>query len=139
MEKEWQHTPVFLPGKAQGQRSLAGYSPWGCNSIRHNLLTKQQLYTLQNKWRNLKKIARKMGGIQNYSVGQDIGNVIYLLKNGMEMDIINLYIYTLLLLLLLSHFSRVQLFVTPWTAAYQALRPWDFPGKSTGVGCHCLL
>ena len=25
--------------------------------------------------------------------------------------------------------------------AYQIriLRPWDFPGKSTGVGCHCLL
>ena len=23
---------------------------------------------------------------------------------------------------------------TPWTAAHQALRPWDFPGKSTGVG-----
>ena len=20
-----------------------------------------------------------------------------------------------------------------------SLRPWDFPGKSTGVGCHCLL
>ena len=19
------------------------------------------------------------------------------------------------------------------------LRPWDFPGRSTGVGCHCLL
>ena len=19
------------------------------------------------------------------------------------------------------------------------LRPWDFPGKSTGVGCHCFL
>ena len=33
--------------------------------------------------------------------------------------------------------SPVQLFSTPWTAAYQA--PWDFPGKSTGVGCHCLL
>ena len=33
----------------------------------------------------------------------------------------------------------VQLFATPWTAAHQALRPWDFPGKSTGVGCHCLL
>ena len=24
-----QPTPVFLPGKSQGQRSLAGYSPWG--------------------------------------------------------------------------------------------------------------
>ena len=21
----------------------------------------------------------------------------------------------------------------------RSLRPWDFPGKSTGVGCHCLL
>ena len=28
--------------------------------------------------------------------------------------------------------SRVQLFVTPWT---RLLHPWDFPGKSTGVGC----
>ena len=90
-------------------------------------------------------------------------------------------------LLLLSRFSRVQLCVTPQTAAHQAppslgfsrqehwsglpfpspvlesekwkwsrsvlsdssqphglqpirlLRPWDFPGKSTGVGCHHLL
>ena len=24
------HTPAFLPGKSQGRRSLAGYSPWGC-------------------------------------------------------------------------------------------------------------
>ena len=93
----------------------------------------------------------------------------------------------LLLLLLLSRFSRVRLCATPETAAHQAplslgfsrqehwtglpfpspmhesekwkwshsvvsdsqrphglqptrlLRPWDFPGKSTGVGCHCLL
>ena len=34
--------------------------------------------------------------------------------------------------------SRVRLLVTPCTAAYQAPHPWDFPGKSTGVGCHCL-
>ena len=26
--KEWQPTPVFLPGESHGQRSLAGYSPW---------------------------------------------------------------------------------------------------------------
>ena len=25
-----QPTAVFLPGKSHGQRSLAGYSPWGC-------------------------------------------------------------------------------------------------------------
>ena len=28
LEKEWQLTPVFLPGKLQGQRSLVGYCPW---------------------------------------------------------------------------------------------------------------
>ena len=26
----WQPTPVFLPGKSHGRRSLVGYSPWGC-------------------------------------------------------------------------------------------------------------
>ena len=35
--------------------------------------------------------------------------------------------------------SRVRLFVIPWTVVYQALQPWDFPGKNTGVGCHFLL
>ena len=29
-KKKWQPTPVFLPGKWHGQRSLAGYSPWSC-------------------------------------------------------------------------------------------------------------
>ena len=27
--RNWQPTPVFLPGKSHGQRSLAGYSLWG--------------------------------------------------------------------------------------------------------------
>ena len=96
-------------------------------------------------------------------------------------------VVVVVLLLLLSHFSRVRLCATPETAAHQAppslgfsrqehwrwlplpspthasekgkwsrsvvsdssrphglqptrlLHPWDFPGKSTGVGCHCLL
>ena len=26
--REWQPTPVFLPGESRGQRSLVGYSPW---------------------------------------------------------------------------------------------------------------
>ena len=29
LEKEWQPTLVFLPGKSHGQRSLVGYSLWG--------------------------------------------------------------------------------------------------------------
>ena len=36
--------------------------------------------------------------------------------------------------------SRARLFVTPWTVAWtKLLHPWDFLGKSTGVGCHFLL
>ena len=35
--------------------------------------------------------------------------------------------------------SRVQPSATPWTAAFQAPPSRGFPGKSTAVGCHCLL
>ena len=28
--KKWQPTPVFFPRESHGQRSLVGYSPWGC-------------------------------------------------------------------------------------------------------------
>ena len=59
-------------------------------------------------------------------------------------------------LLLLSHFSCAISFSNAWKWKWsrsvvsdssrshgpqptRLLRPWDFPGKSTGVGCHCLL
>ena len=36
--------------------------------------------------------------------------------------------------------SPVQLFATPWTAAHHTHPSLGiFPGKSAGVGCHCLL
>ena len=41
--------------------------------------------------------------------------------------------------LLLSHFSRVRLYRPHGLQPTRLLHPWDFPGKSTGVGCHCLL
>ena len=31
--RQWQPMPVFLPGKSQGQRSLAGCSPWGFREL----------------------------------------------------------------------------------------------------------
>ena len=31
--RKWQPTPVFLPGKFHGQRSLVGYSPWSCKEL----------------------------------------------------------------------------------------------------------
>ena len=34
--REWQPTPLFLPGEFHGQRSLVGYSPWGHKRISHD-------------------------------------------------------------------------------------------------------
>ena len=37
--RKWRPTPVFLPGEFHGQRSMAGYSPWGNKRVGHNLAT----------------------------------------------------------------------------------------------------
>ena len=31
--RAWQLAPVFLPGESHGQRSGAGYRPWGCTEL----------------------------------------------------------------------------------------------------------
>ena len=31
--RQWQPTPVLLPGKSHGRRSLVGCSPWGCYKL----------------------------------------------------------------------------------------------------------
>ena len=38
--RQWQPTPVLLPGKSHGRRSLVGYSPWG----RRELDTTERLH-----------------------------------------------------------------------------------------------
>ena len=39
--RKWQPTPVILPGKSPGQRSLAGYNPWGCRELDMTEATEQ--------------------------------------------------------------------------------------------------
>ena len=48
--RTWQPTPVFLPGEAHGQRSLAGCSPWG----RKESDTTERLSTPWLEWLSLK-------------------------------------------------------------------------------------
>ena len=43
--RNWQPTPVFLPGESHGRRSSVGCSPWGHKRVRYNLVTKQQQQT----------------------------------------------------------------------------------------------
>ena len=35
--RKWQPAAVFLPGKSYRQRSLEGYSPWGCTKSQTQL------------------------------------------------------------------------------------------------------
>ena len=52
----WQPTPVLLPGESHGQRSLAGYSPWGRISGQKRahgatrLVVFHQLEPSENQW-----------------------------------------------------------------------------------------
>ena len=39
---KWQPTPLFLPGKTHGQRSLWGYNPWDHKRVGHNLEARRQ-------------------------------------------------------------------------------------------------
>ena len=41
--RKWQPTPVFLPGKSCGQRSLADNSLWDHKRVEHDLVIKQHL------------------------------------------------------------------------------------------------
>ena len=55
--RKWQPTPIFLPGKSQEQRSLAGYSPWGRKRVRHDWAcawscTRTYMFVLHNVLRN---------------------------------------------------------------------------------------
>ena len=57
-ERKWQPTPVFLPGESQGQRSLAGCSPWApteSDTTEHKHKQKIGLYGIFLQMANLQK------------------------------------------------------------------------------------
>ena len=52
LEKEMQASPVFLPGESHGQKSLAGYSPWGHreSDMTEQLIMKEGTFEHQVAW-----------------------------------------------------------------------------------------
>ena len=47
--REWQPTPVLLPGKSHGWRSLVGYSPWG---RKESDMTERLKFHFQAQWKS---------------------------------------------------------------------------------------
>ena len=44
--RKWQPTPIFLPRKSHGWRSLASYSSQGFKRVNHDLATKQHVHSI---------------------------------------------------------------------------------------------
>ena len=65
--RKWCPTPVFLPGKSHGQRSLVAYSPWSCrvghdsgtNTYTHRSRKEKQNIQHQGQWN--RSLTREQG------------------------------------------------------------------------------
>ena len=58
--RKWQPTPVFLPGKSHGQRSLEGCRPWGCEEWD---MTENSTEEMEEKEREEKKEAKEKNAV----------------------------------------------------------------------------
>ena len=70
--KKGQPTPVFLPEKSHGQRSLAGYSPWGHRRVGHNWSSWHSLTVVKTLGKSyLHWITQPQKGKQNHMIIKD--------------------------------------------------------------------
>ena len=134
--RAWKSTPVFLPEESHGQRSLAGYSPWGGKEsemtewlhFQEFLITallsklticssrKPQFDSWVGKihWRRDRLLTPAFLGFPGGSAGKEV-------KWSESHSVLS------------SSLQPHRL----WPV--RLLCPWDFPGKNTGVGYRFLL
>ena len=104
------HSKYSCMENPDGPKSLVGYSPWG----------------------------RKESDTTQPGTAQNV--ISFLLIPKVFSITTDLYFfYFRICVCMLSHFSRIQLCVTPCTIAHQALLSMGFSSKSTRVSCHFLL
>ena len=126
---KWQPTPVFLPGKPHGQRSLEGYSPWN---------SKSQIWLSDYSPRSQKHSPGTFLPSSERGVGlfPCWGTKIPLAWPPKKKHKTEATFVTNSMCLV----NGCWLFKTLSTVAQaRLLCPWDSPGKNTGVGCHFLL
>ena len=86
--REWQPTPVFLPGESHGWRSLAGYSPWGYkeSDIIERLISRL-MSTLpriescaaiaSDLQQPLERCSRKRSGMRHSEIGKNLARQVF--------------------------------------------------------------
>ena len=113
--RQWHPTPVLLPGKSHGQRSLVGCSPWGREES--DMTERLHFHFL------LSRIGEGNGNPLQCSCPETPrdGGTWWAVVYGVAASFVSNSVRP----------HRQQPTRRP--------RPWDSPGESTGVGCHCLL
>ena len=66
--RKWQPTPILLPGESQGQRSLAGYRPWGC---KESDMTEQLSTSARRGFQRRNEVVRGSLGALGFIGGSD--------------------------------------------------------------------
>ena len=138
--KKWQPTPVFLPGEFQGQRSLVGYSPWGCKE------------SDTTEW---------LTPSLSIHVYLQICAIYTCICNCIDTLHIYIYTHTYTYVCIMCNFAAVPQKTGGWSISYLPIgnwsevkvsqscltlwdpmdlnSPWNSPGQNTGVGICSLL
>ena len=127
--RQWHPTPVLLPGKSHGRKSLVGRSPWGREESDMTERLQFHFSLLCIGEGNGKPLQGSCLENPRDGVAQSQTWLKWLSSSSKSY-------YTFLVLTSLSH---VWLFCGPMDCPARLLCPWGSLGKNTWVGCHFLL
>ena len=113
--RKWQPTLVFLPGKSHGQRSLVGYSPWGRKESNRTERLHSELAAAAAE--SLQSCPTLCDPIDGSSPSSPVPGILQARTlEWVAISFSNAWKWKVKV----KSLGRVQLFMTPWTAAHQA-------------------
>ena len=106
--RKWQPTPVHLPRKFHGWRSLVGYSPWG---RKESDTTERLHFHFLSPWLDTEMILLDHLLIFLYSCMYKIEYILFTVMRSVSLKYGTIHTH----ICMLNCFSSVQLFATLWT------------------------
>ena len=139
--RKWKPTPVFLPGESQGQKSLVAavsgvaqswtWLKWlSSSSISSSVSMNSYTYLAAAAAASLQSCLSLCDPIDGSLPGSPIPGILQARTlEWVAISFSNAWKW--------SHSVVSDPQRPHGLQPSRLLRPWDFPGKSTGVGCHC--
>ena len=139
---KWQPTPVFLPGKPHGERSLAGHSPWG-RSVGRNCGSARTQLEVGPDW----EVVANEGEAETWplDLGISIPPNTYPRALPIYWVLLTMYCNWIFRSLYLPRSCKIFKKSESRSTMSDSLRlhglygPWNSPGQNTGVGSPFLL